>query len=66
MNFYQINDTDSVDLFKIEAIRMYPGKIFVFVSGREYNVDPGKSQDFLDKMASVERGIGLTQQFYSG
>lgn len=65
MNFFQINDTDSVNLNEIEVIRMYQSKVCAISHGREYPVEQGRVQEFLNKMSVLEKNIGLTQQYLS-
>jgi hypothetical protein len=65
MNFFQINSIDSIDLYKIEVIRMYGGKVCAVLGGLEYQVDSLKIEEFLGKMSMLEKNIGLTQQYAS-
>jgi uncharacterized protein YlzI (FlbEa/FlbD family) len=65
MNFFQINEIDSVNLNEIEVIRMYPSRVCAVLSGHEYTVEQSRVQDFLSKMSMLEKNIGLTQQYLS-
>ena len=66
MNFFKINDSESIDLYKVEVIKFVPEGVICFISGQPYMVHPLNTQLFLDKMAQVEKGVGLTQQYYNG
>jgi hypothetical protein len=66
MSFFKINQYESVDLYKIECISIVDDQITCVISGKFYNVDRINNELFLDKMAQVEQGVGLTQQYFGG
>jgi uncharacterized protein YlzI (FlbEa/FlbD family) len=63
INYFKINDTDSIDLYKVELIRVMPDRLCIFSHGREYYVEERYAQEFLDTMKMIESGGALTNQY---
>ena len=68
MHFFDISDTTSIDLDKVEAYRMVKDKngnrrLVVVISGTQYTVEEKRHKDMLVNLDLIQKGIQASSQY---